>query len=57
MKTGLEVLVWSEVWLEPVLQTNRAGSLAGVFLKNSDGLLVTQIVETRFRLGTFGVWL
>ena len=39
MKTGLEVLVWSEVWLGPVLKTNRAGSLAGAFSKNNDGLL------------------
>ena len=65
VKTGLKVLVWSEVWLGPILQTNWAGSLAGVFSKKSDGLLclgvpclnvrdlVTQIVETRFRLGTF----
>ena len=38
MKTGLEVLVWSEVWLGAVLQTIWAGPLAGVFSKNSDGL-------------------
>ena len=39
LKTGLEVFVWSEVWLGPILQTNWAGSFAGVFSKNSDGLL------------------
>ena len=69
VKTGLEVFVWSEVWPRPILQTNWAGSLAGVFSKNSDGLcclgvswlnvrdLVAQIAEARFRLGTFGDWL
>ena len=39
VKTGLKVLVWSEVWLGPILQTNWAGSLAGVFSQNSDGFL------------------
>ena len=39
MKTGLEVLVWSEVWLGPIVQTSWASSLAGVFSKNRDGLL------------------
>ena len=69
VKTGLEVFVWSEVWLGPILQTNWAGSRTGVFSKNSDGLrclgapcltvrdLVAQIAEARFRLGTFGDWL
>ena len=69
VKTGLEVFVWSELWLRPILQTNWAGSLAGVFSKNSDGLcclgapclnvrdLVAQIAEARFRLGTFKDWL
>ena len=69
VKTGLKALVWSEVWLGPILQTNWAGSFAGVFSQNSDGLislgapclnvcdLVAQIVEARFRLGTFGSWL
>ena len=69
LKTGLEVFVWSEVWLGPILQTNWAGSFAGVFSKNSDGLLclgtpclnvrdlVAQIAEARFRLGKFGDWL
>ena len=40
LKTGLEVFVWSEVWLGPILQTNWAGSFAGVYLRNSNGLLV-----------------
>ena len=31
LKTGLEVFVWSEVWLGPILQTNWADSFAGVF--------------------------
>ena len=78
LKTGLEVFVWSEVWLGPILQTkkkkkilqtNWAGSFAGVFSKNSDGLLclgapclnvrdlVAQIAESRFRLSKFGDWL
>ena len=66
VKTGLKVLVWSEVWLGPILQTNWAGSLAGVFSQNSDGFgvpclnvrdLVAQIVEAHFRLGTFRGWL
>ena len=69
LKTGLEVFVWSEVWLGPILQTNWAGSFAGVFSKNSDGLLclctpclnvrdlVAQIAEARFRLWKFGDWL
>ena len=35
VKTGLKVLVWPEVWLGPILQTNCAGSLAGVFSQNS----------------------
>jgi len=39
VKTGLKVLVWSVMWLGPILQMNWGGSLAGVFLKNSDGLL------------------
>ena len=69
LKTGLKVLVWSEVWLGPILQTNWAGSLAGVFSQNSDGLiclgapclnvrdLVVQIAKAHFRLGTFRGWL
>ena len=69
VKTGFKVLVWSEMWLEPILHTNWAGSLAGVFSKKSNGLLclgapclnvsnlVAQIVEARFRLGSFGGWL
>lgn len=69
VKTGLEVFVWFEMWLGPILQTNWAGSLAGVFSKNSDGLLclgapclnvrdlVAQIAEARFCLGKFGDWL
>lgn len=69
LKTGLEVFVWSEVWLGPILQTNWAGSFAGVFSKNSYGLLclgapflnvrdlVAQIADARFRLGKLGDWL
>ena len=65
MKTGLKVDVWSEVWLEPILQTNWAGSIAGKFLKNRDELLclgtpclhvrdlVAQVVEARYHLGMF----
>ena len=41
VKTGLEVFVWPEVWLGPILQTSWAGSLAGVFSKYSDGLLLS----------------
>ena len=66
VKTGLKVHVWSEMWLEPMLQTNLAGSIAGKFLKNSDELLclgtpcrnvhdlVAQDVEARYHLGMFG---
>ena len=69
VKTGLKVLVSSEVWLGPIWQTNSAGSLVGVFSKNSDELLclgvpglnlcdlVAQIAEAHFHLGKFGGWL
>ena len=54
MRTGLEVLIWSVVWLRPVLQTSWAGALAGVFCHRILSLYwVRRKAHTQFDLAAF----